>query len=37
MHDLGLGGEGDEDMFEIIDSGNKNEEDDEFDQVVGCL
>lgn len=29
MHDLGLDGE--EEDFEIIDSGNKNIEDDEFD------
>ena len=24
-------------MFEIVDGGKKNEEDDEFDQIVGCL
>ena len=34
--ELGLGGDDDEE-FEIIDSGHKNQEDDEFDQVVGCL
>ena len=32
-----MGGDEDEEMFEIVDSGHKNEEDDEFDQVVGCL
>lgn len=35
--ELCLGGEGDEELFEIVHSGNKNEGDDEFDEIVGCL
>jgi ADP-ribosylation factor 2-binding protein len=34
--ELCLGGD-DEELFEIVDRGHKNEGDDEFDEVVGCL
>ena len=33
----GLGGENDEQEFEVVDSGNQNPDDDYFDQVVGCI
>ena len=33
----GFGEEGDEEVFEIVNSGAGNEDDDYFDEVVGCL